>query len=221
MTTEDQAPEMEQVTALTLKANVESLQVVDQPSFDASEALRATIKDAKKVATASVQEEIDDAHARHMRLCGIRSRIEAEYDVLDGDLKGKQRVYRDQQRKLAEEPARRQAEEARRQAEAKRKADAELLRAQGQQGAAKAVEQAPIPVSMPMTPINIPKVSGLRKHYSYRILDMKLFVQACWRGTDGMSMAFLQENEKALGAHVRNLKEQAVIPGVLVTCEER
>jgi hypothetical protein len=106
-------------------------------------------------------------------------------------------------------------------AEERRKADADLLRAQGQEGHAKAVEAAPIPVQAPIAPIDIPKVSGSRQVWGFRITDREKAIQAAWKGQYGLSRGMVTIDEVALGKVVRALKENFSCPYVVATVEER
>ena len=213
--------EVPEVTAVTLQHNIAAIQVVDAPSFKASQALEATIRDAEKIEVANVQPQIDDAHAKHKRLVGIRNKIKDTYAELKKSLRTKQFSYRDQQQKIADAAARKAAEEARQAAAAEAAARAESLRVQGQAGHAKAVEQAPIPVQAVAAPVAVPKVKGVVTVWKAEVIDKDKFILAAWKGQNGLTKANIMVDEVLLGKMVRAHQGQVELPGILITKTER
>jgi hypothetical protein len=205
--------------ALELRHSVTDLVVEDQPTFEAGEALRATIKSCIKAVKDHFKGPKSEAKARHAKICDAEKRHLGELQEVESDLRSKLFAYTEEQRRIAEEAARKAAEEARRQAEEERLARAEQLEKQGQNGAAEATLAAPVPeIAAPR--VEVPKVKGSRKVYSYEIADKRAFVEACLKGEGSLSLACICDDSKVLGSMVRAQKDAFDGAGVVVSYRE-
>jgi colicin import membrane protein len=216
--TEKVTEESPPTTALALKADLKSLVVQDKPSFEASEALKATAKEAKKIAIVPATAHAEGLHDKWKKAVATRKKIEAEYDDVIAGVTQKQKTYRDEQRRLAEEAARKAQLEAKKKAEEERKKQAEHLADMGHKGAAEAVAATPIAEPV-MAPVEVPKIKGERKVYGYTITNMAAFVDGCLKSKGPLTLSMLEES-KELGAMVRALKVNFKAPGITVTVKE-
>lgn len=205
--------------AIALKHDVEGLVVVDRPSFDAGEALRATIKKAIKETKDFFAPQKQEAQSRHKKICDLEKRTLQPFVACESELKNKLYAYTEEQRRIAEEAAHMAQEAARKKAEEERLAKAAELEKAGQTEAAEKVIEAPPPEVKPPT-IDTPKVKGLRKTWRYMINDKRLFVVACVEGQGQLSLDCLAENSVVLGQLVRAMKDKLNAPGVSVYYEE-
>ena len=238
--------ETTETTALVLMHKVDELQVVDQPTFTAGEALRATVRAAKATEMAPVTAQKTRRYEEYKKVQLLEKRIGEEYTAIEGKLKGKLLTYSQEQKRkaaeqerLAEDQRRKaEAEERRREADAaaarqriedERLATAARLEKEGDQVAAEAVLAAPVevapvapppPVAAP-PPIATPKVKNSRMNWSCVVDDMPAFIQGCRDKAGSLSEACLIPDMKILGGLVRLQKDKFSAPGVRVICEER
>jgi len=205
--------------AIELKHKLDSLVVKDQPSFEAGEALRATIKEAEKVEIDNVKEEKDRRHDEWKKVVAIETAIKKKYAELKEPLLNKLKAYAEEQRRKAEEARRIAAEAARKQAEEQRLAQATALESAGHQGAAEAMIEAPIP-EVATKKIDVPKVKGLRENWKYEIIDKKAFLKGCLEEDGCLNIGCAIEDSKVVGQMVRALKSNFKAPGIRVFCEK-
>lgn len=206
--------------ALVLMRKGDSIQVVDEPSREVGEALRATIQEAKKIALVAPTEHAQGLHAKWKRAVAVRDKMGSEYDAADTAIKVKLFKYRDDRRRIAEAAAHIAAERAREEAEEERLKKAMALEADGHQATADAVMAAPVPQPKAQPIVFVPRVKGSRTVWRHEIVDKAAFVRACIDGVPPLTIDCVMQDTAVLGPIVREMKERFNAPGVRVTAEE-
>jgi len=203
-----------EITAVELKAKYDGLEVVDQPSFDAMQALGLTAKEGRKAIEAHMDPQIKEAHAKHKKLTQLRNEKAEPFKAIEQGAKKKCIAYQQEQERLADLERRR----AEAKAEEERLKRAEAFEKQGDKEAADVVLNAPLPEIE--TASVLPKVKGAQKRWKAEIVDL---VALCRAIGDGSYRPFLLEKRRALeqicvalglNDEAVRLKEDFNVPGV-------
>jgi hypothetical protein len=207
-----------EVVALTLKQEVEALQVVDQVSHDYAQALNKKAYEAKK-AFHEWFDPIDDASKKQRQATIAQGKkVDEPFDMVIKLTGSKCAAWiRQEQARIAEE--KRKAEDlARKEAEESAIRAAEALQKEGLTAAADAVLEAPI-VAPKVVMEEVAKDTGVsyRDIYSAEVIDFMALVKAVASGT--VPAYYLTPSETALNQWARTSKGTESIPGVKVNVE--
>jgi hypothetical protein len=200
-----------EVVALTLKQEVEALQVVDQVSHDYAQALNKKAYEAKK-AFHEWFDPIDDASKKQRQATIAQGKkVDEPFDMVIKLTGSKCAAWIRQEQRKAEDLARKEAEESAIRA-------AEALQKEGLTAAADAVLEAPI-VAPKVVMEEVAKDTGVsyRDIYSAEVIDFMALVKAVASGT--VPAYYLTPSETALNQWARTSKGTESIPGVKVNVE--
>ena len=179
-----------------------ALVVATRTDYDSAIELSKNYKELQKEIVATFLPIKAKAKAAHDEACAQEKRHLAPVLEIQRIIDGKAMVwYRAEQAKLEEEHRQREAL-ARKQEEDRRLAQAEHLSKNGQAGAADALMEAPVVVSVPKIEVKKTEGYAITEHWTFEIVDAML-----------IPPPFTKPDEVKIGQYVRAMKSQAVIPG--------
>lgn len=202
--------------ALSLRAKVDALEVVDQQSYDLANALNKQAYEGRKAFHAWF-DPIDEASKKQRQaIIAQGKKIDDPFDYVIKVTGSKaaawmraEKAKADEARRVAEEAARKVAEEAQLRA-------AEALQKEGLSAAAEAVLDAPVVI--PKVEVAAPeKAEGVsyRDVWGAEVVDLMTLVKAV---ADGKApLGAIQANDAYLGQWARMSKGTEALPGVKVT----
>ena len=201
--------------ALTLRADLTALEIVDQPSYDAAVEKRKAAKAWLDEADAFFDPSIKMAYDLHRERITQKKTVTGPV-VAALEATNRQLVAWDQQ----QERLRREAEQRLREDAAKAARDQQLEDAvhAAQSGAApetvESILEAPAPIAPVVAPPTYEKSSAvvMRDNYKGECYDLHALIKAVAK--DKSKLNLLQVNQPALNAMARALKETMNIPGV-------
>ena len=205
-----------EVVALTLRAKVDALEVVDQESYNLANAINKQAYEGKK-AFHTWFDPIDEASKKQRQATIAQGKkIDDPFDYVIKITGTKAAAYmRAEQARVAEEK-RRIEEAARKAAEEEQIKLAEKLAAEGKNDAADAAISAP--VFIPKAEVaELEKAEGVsyRDVWSAEVVDLMALVKAVAEGK--VSLSYLAANDTALNSWARTTKGAESIPGVKAT----
>ncbi len=205
-----------EVVALSLRAKVDSLEVVDQASYDFANALNKQAYDGKKAFHAWF-DPIDEASKKQRQATIAQGKkIDEPFDYVIKVTGSKAAAWMRAEKARAEEERRKAEEAARREAEEAQLRAAEALQKEGLTAAADAVLDAPVVV--PKVEVAAPeKAEGVsyRDVWGAEVTCLSELVKAVAEGK--APIGAIQANESYLGQWARMSKGTETIPGVKVT----
>jgi hypothetical protein len=212
----EQTDKEAEVVALSLRAKVDALEVIDQASYDFANALNKQAYEGKKAFHAWF-DPIDEASKKQRQATIAQGKkIDDPFDYVIKVTGSKaagwmraEKVKAEEERRKAEEAARREAEEAQLRA-------AEALQKEGLTAAADAVLDAPVVV--PKVEVAAPeKAEGVsyRDVWGAEVTCLSELVKAVAEGK--APFGALQANDTFLGQWARLTKGTESLPGVKVT----
>lgn len=202
--------------ALSLRAKVDALEVVDQQSYDLANAINKQAYEGRKAFHAWF-DPIDEASKKQRQATIAQGKkIDDPFDYVIKVTGSKaaawmraEKAKADEARRVAEEAARKEAEEAQLRA-------AEALQKEGLSAAAEAVLDAPVVI--PKVEVAAPeKAEGVsyRDVWGAEVVDLMTLVKAV---ADGKApLGAIQANDAYLGQWARMSKGTETLPGVKVT----
>lgn len=197
---------MDKSVAIELRRQVSSIEVRCEDTFLAMQSVGETAKESAKKIAAHMKPQIDDAHAKHMKLTQTRARLLEPFEQIAKDARAKCIKYSQEVERKQEEEADRIALEA---AERAEKAGLPEI-------AEKLLEKAPEQTQ------TAPKVKGARKVWKAEIVDTKALLQAVIAGNEHISVNLIDKEKLAkvfdLGHTARYHKNNVSIPGVKIYC---
>jgi hypothetical protein len=204
--------------ALELIKSIETLQVVDQASYDEANKYNALAYEGKKAFHAWF-DPIKEASTKQWQATNAQGKkIDEPFDSVIkitgkrmADWQAIERARVAEERRVAEEKARKEAEDAALIA-------AQALKDAGMDKAAEAVLETPVTIAK--VEIDEPqKAEGLsyRDQYSAEVLSLMELVKAVAEGK--APIAYLEPNLTALNSWARSTKGTDAIPGVRVNVE--
>lgn len=205
-----------EVVALSLRAKVDALEVVDQESYDFANALNKQAYEGKKAFHAWF-DPIDEASKKQRQATIAQGKkIDDPFDYVIKVTGSKaagwmraEKVKAEEERRKAEEKARKEAEDAQIRA-------AEALQKEGLTAAADAVLDAPVVV--PKVEVSAPeKAEGVsyRDVWGAEVTCLSELVKAVAEGK--APLGAIQANDTFLGQWARLTKGTESLPGVKVT----
>ena len=211
----EQTDKEAEVVALSLRAKVDALEVVDQGSYDLANAINKQAYEGRKAFHAWF-DPIDEASKRQRQATIAQGKkIDDPFDYVIKVTGSKaaawmraEKAKADEVRRIAEEAARREAEEAQIRA-------AESLQAEGLFAASEAVLDAP--VVTPKVEVAMPEKSdgvSYRDVWSAEVVCLAELVKAVAAGTAPLNA--IMANDTYLGQWARMSKGTESLPGVKV-----
>lgn len=148
---------------------------------------------------------IKSAHTAHKDMLAAKKEHDGPLSDAEGIVKRKVATYQNEQERIRRQEEERLRAAARKQEEERRLKEAAELEAQGDDEAAEAVIEAPIPTPPVHVPKTTPKVSGVttRKVWKFRIVNAELIPRA-----------YMTPNVQVLGAIARNSQDRVSVAGV-------
>lgn len=171
---------------------------------EAGETLR-NIKTLRTRLEDAFRPTIKAAHRTHKEAIAALGKLDAVPAEAERIIKKKVGTYQAEQERIRQAEEIRQRELARKEEEQRQLEEAARLDAEGHTEAAEEVFERPVEAPPVVIPSTVPKVDGVstRQVTKFRIVDpYKIPLQ------------YMIPNEKAIGAHGRNLGSQASMPGV-------
>lgn len=205
-----------EVVALSLRAKVDSLEVVDQASYAFANALNKQAYDGRKAFHAWF-DPIDEASKKQRQATIAQGKkIDEPFDYVIKVTGSKAAAWMRAEKSRAEEERRKAEEAARKEAEEAQLRAAEALQKEGLTAAADAVLDAPVVV--PKVEVSAPeKADGVsyRDVWGAEVTCLSELVKAVAEGK--APLGAIQANESFLGQWARLTKGTEALPGVKVT----
>ena len=205
-----------EVVALSLRAKVDSLEVVDQASYDFANELNKQAYDGRKAFHAWF-DPIDEASKKQRQATIAQGKkIDEPFDYVIKVTGSKAAAWMRAEKARAEEERRKAEEAARKEAEEAQLRAAEALQKEGLTAAAEAVLDAPVVI--PKVEVAAPeKAEGVsyRDVWGAEVVDLMTLVKAVAEGK--APLGAVQANDTYLGQWARLSKGTESLPGVKVT----
>ena len=207
-----------QEQAVTLKAEIDAVQVIDQDSYNAANEIAAKAAKALKKIDETCDPVIDAAHKAHKASLDQKKKLREPIEALKKAVECKMITWYRAEQARADEERRKREEEARIQAEEEALRNAEALQREGMTAAADAVLEAPVVV--PKVTVEEPAKAGgesYRATWSAEVVDLMALIKSVAEGRQ--PPAYLLPNMTALNGAARMFKGTVQIPGVKIQSE--
>ena len=197
--------------ALTVPELARTIEITDDVSYKAAGELLLTIKDLRKEIDSAFAPIIEAAHNAHKKALEQKKKADAPLVEAESIIKPRIAAYiAEVNRKRAEEEARLREEE-RKKEEDRRLQEAIKAEAAGDTAKAEQILETPVSIGKVRPITEAPKVAGvsIQKRWTYRVVD-----------ETKIPREFLTPDHTKIGAFVREMKDQAMIPGVEFFAED-
>lgn len=204
--------------ALTLKAEAETFEVVDQETYNQANEFGRRIRQSMKTIDLYCDPVIEAAHKAHKAACDQKKALYAPFEAAKKIIDQKQITWYRAEQARAEEERRKAEEEARKKAEEEQLAAAEILQKEGMPQAAEAVLE--MPTVVPKVTVAEPIRAGgesYREIWSAEVVDLAALVKAVAAGL--APHVYLEPNMVNLNKAATMFKGAVQIPGVRIKSE--
>ena len=206
--------------ALTLRKQVDALQITDQTSYDVAQAINKQAYEGRKAFHVWFDPIDEASKAQRKAVIEQGKQIDAPFDYIIKTTGDRAAAWMAEERRKAEIVRQKAEVEARKKAEEKQLEEAEMLASLGMDDAAdEALEAEPVIEKIKVDePIKAEGVS-VRTYYSAEVVDLKALVVAVAAGLQPLS--YLQANQAALDGIARIEKDAFNVVGVRIVKETK
>lgn len=198
-------------TALSIPEQAREIEITDDESYKRAGEILLKIKDLRKQIDNAFAPIIEAAHLAHRK--ALEQKKKAEEPLVEAERIIKPRIadyINEINRKRAEEEARLREEE-RKKEEERRLQEAIKAEAAGETEKAEQILVTPVSIGKVRPITETPRVVGvsIQKRWTYRIVNEA-----------EIPREYLKPDEAKIGTFVREMKDQAAIPGVEIFAED-